>query len=1253
MPDVITRLIARHPELPLTANATIADIEKGAVNEAPAVHTPSIGGAPDDRARIAERVIEDRLRRSIVASSASASSAAMHAKVVAARAQDDARERHEIEATLCEWVDFEKAKPYSESPSRLLRAVADHGKRPIPPEFELNLNPFLLEDEGILDTAAVLYHRLRDAMPPAVDDGVPAVRLPKLRSEFIEALREDYAKRRMLAALLSPSGQPGQKMPFFDGFAIRNAQRKTFDDLVNSPEISTDPAFNALTVDERRHWLNQKFERMGESTLYAIGTPEHSLATALLRIQSYQREPITTQFDSPASLLAAFQTIEKAWSSNPSYPCHPRLLFAAHLARTNGIELMSPEHLMLVFENGVSNRALAELQKGNEVPIKWVALHFAQYEVGRLTWKAQGELAKTQIITSLFAALRTAAEGNEPIAEFARELRDRGALPAHTLVRSDREARVDALIDYANERLLATFGAPPRFDRGEAATAILRSHGLGEATIEESRAYVISGDNPDVSKNAYGDLVDEFLDRADWSGLIGSKMTLRRGVQITPRDALQEAEDRFNKSLRSNPWVLAKAQKNLWEKDILLTGESAVQEVERIVANFHTETENHRAWVRGIETWINMVPVAGPLYNIEEGIRHHDAARAAFGLLFLGADLFDLAAGAGGHGAASRRAHPVAVKMRHAVAHLDASIVDVATHPAMIEAAADPVNIAVRDGDIPLTHRGLAARARNGERNLRWRDYDVVHLEEESRIVLVKNFDGEYRELDWGSGRRVRSRPPLRLDPASGKLHPRYQPGEVLAPRVGTVRGSEVETRFTVDTVQRLLNRAGNAELREFERILDEHFEYKSSGPNESTFDAKGFFCGLYERSRTFRRLANRFQDVDGRVLNGTRAASKKWEMLVGERGPLGAPTKAYTDFEYRRIYMPKDETIEAMQYMTASGLQPISREQIYLHEMIHALTGSLDPARTVDMLNRGPVVYLTDKILNEGGYAFAEQVMYRRENSLSDMPRYDTIEYHREAAMQAAHAENRYLDPVVDGKRSRVPGETLVEGKPVQSRVTVREVNEIVRDVAMGEEDVFLAMDHFDTKFSKNFGFFVSQNTPAEVMASEAKNLANFYRRLYRKSETFRYLFDTRLDPAATWRFMLDESAPIGSLAQGASLQPVGTGSHEIYLLEDGLQYLSTEGLRDVEAERKLTYDMVRAMGGFDRLAPGETYRNRGGAVYLTDAILTEAGFHYPKQLVAALASDTDALAQSRLLAYQTSAQRAAVTEDRYIGRV
>jgi PipA protein len=1255
MPNVISRGFGTR--LPSSAAPADIDIVSERVGEAPAVQVSHVDDLPIKRSRSALLAIDNRMRRSIAARAAAADVPSEVAALASGKAAppnggSDALERQEIDSALREWVDYDKAARYDDSPSLLLQAVAAFDHRPIPPEFEMQLDPSLLEDEQILDTAAVLYDQLREgSSSPTRGADMP---LAERRRKFLVALREDYALRRALDALGAQSGEARQKTPFFDGFAIRNAKHKTFDELAALPEVSADPAFAALTMEKKRSLLEKKFAQMGESTLYAIGTPEHSLATALLRVQRYRGMPVPMQFDNRASLLEAFKQVEKDWTTQRFYPYHPRLLFAAHLARSDGYEVMSPDDLLLVYENRVASRALGELASGNDLPAKWVAQYLSQLEVKGLSWKAQGELARTQVIQSLFAALSEAADGSEPIAGFARELRDSGALSAKRFIGKDEKARLDALITYGNERLLAVFGAPPRFDRREAAVEVLRNHGLSQTEIDETRNYVIAGDNPHISRTNYGDLVDEFLERADWSGLVGSRMTLASGLQIVPRDELQQGEERFNNGLRSNLWVAARAQENLWTKDVQPTAQAQIEEVARIAGDLKTETESHRAWVRGAETWINTVPVAGPLYNIEEGIRHHDAARAAFGLLFLGVDLFDLGTAGGGRvrGGEVGRFHPVVAKMRHTVAHLDASMGDVASHPLMVKATVDPVDIAVRDGDIPLVRRDIAQRVRNGDRHVRWRDYDVVHLEHENRIVPVAQGDGQYYEIDWRSGRRVRVKSPLERNPLTGKLQPRHGTPDGIDADAPTIRGSEVEKRFTVDKVKGILKDAQRADLRDFDKIFGENFEYKSAN-GASTFDAEEFFGRLYKSSRTFRRLVNRFEDVESRVRNSTRDAFKKWELQVGEAGPLGSPRKAYTDFEHRRIYMPEADTIEAMEYMTAAGPRPMSPEQAYLHEMVHALTGARDPERMLDMLNRGPVVYLTDKILSEGGYAMAEQVMYRRENSLPDMPPQETVEYHRPSATDAAHAENRYLDPWVDARPTAVPEETLIEGVPIGSRITVRESKEIMHAVAMGDDDVFLSMDDFDTKFKKNFGFY-ARNGTTEVVASDATVVTNFYRRLYRKSETFRYLFDCM--PAvdagadATWRFMLDEEAPVGAVAQGASLHPASPSNKEIYLLDDGLRYLSSSGMRDVEFERKLTYDMVCAMGGFRKLAPAETYRNRGTAVYLTDRILQEAGFHYPKQLAAALASVGDRAAEDRLLAYQTSAQRSAAVEDRYM---
>lgn len=1140
-------------------------------------------GASTDRVMLPEALHERRIRRSVADAAAAARlfgsaaepDAAAEAGARAPRAAE-AEEIADIDAALRGWVDPRKAVQYVEHPGKLLNAVSDHYGRTVPFNFEASPDPRLLEDERVFDATAVLYRRLKDnafasssdtsgsfgtSSTSSTSSAGPAVSLAELRSAFTAALRENHTRRAALGLLLAPSGKSGQQTPFFDGFALRNAQRKTFDELMALPEVAADPVFMLLSPEQRRGLLQQRFDEIGESTLYRIGTPEHSLATALLRIQSYRGKALPPGLDNRETLIKTFRQIEQEWEREPFYPYHPRLLFAAHLARTDSVELLSiDDH---------SSKALM-----------------------------------TEVVA------------------------------------------------YGNERLFGRFGVLPAFDRGVAAVAILRGHGLSDEQIDHSRNYVIGGDNPNLSKSAFGDLVDEFLDRADWSGLLGSPMWLPTRARIVPRDELQAAEERFNVALPAQPSVIAYARENVWDSGQPLTRNAVTEEAERLAAGLAAETERHRSWMRGFETWINTVPVIGATYNIEEGVRHHDATRAALGLLFLGIDLFDLTTGSGGGGGA-RRTHPLAVKVQRALLHVDASMGDVLIHPAIVDAATDPVDIARRDSDIPERLLSLAERARAGERHIRWREHDVVHLEDEDRIGFVTNDDGVYSAVDWRTGRRSR-KGTIERDTLTGRFYSRKTSAARSADD-DSVRGSDVETRLTVDGVKAVLKGSNDAGMRDFEEIFDGCFVIRSPVAVSFTFDAKAFYANLYRNSRTFRRLVNHFDDAEGCARNATTGGWKKWELLVADVGPLGSPTKAHTDFDHRRIYLPKDDDIATMPYITASGSDFATSEHVYLHEMIHALTGARDPERMLAMLNRGPVVYLTDKILSEGGYRFAEQVMYRRADSLPDMPPHETTGYHREAATLAAHDENRYLDPFVDGKSARVPNETLVEGLPVADRQTVREVQDVVVEAAAGEDDVFVSMYDFETKFRQNFAFVTTVGAADEVSATDAKVVVDFLRRLFRKSSTFGYLMrqmpmagDSGND--AVWRFILDETPPADGLLQGASRHGPGINGRRIYVNGPDAAYLSEAGLRDVEFERQLTYDMVRAMGGFASLSPDAAYLNRGAAVYFTDAILSEAGFHFPRQLSAALAPAGDAAARRQLLATQTSAQRSAALEDRFL---
>lgn len=1156
-----------------------------------------------------------------------------------------------LNLSLTEWVDEDKARAYLDRPSDLLRAVAKQRHRIVPDAFSSTLDPSLLTDEAVLDEAALLHHRLHSRTAtagtgmPVSATGLPS--LSALRERFLEALDADYAKRRALDALFVPSPSLGQTTPYFDGFALRNLEGKSFDDLIQSQALWSDPALSALTVEQRRALLSQKFDEMAESTQFSMGSVPHSLATAVLRIDRYRGALPTVPGDEAAVVKALMQR-EGGWNSGESYPYHPRLLFAMHLARSSGIDVTSVEQLRLVYENQVSDPALESMYAGNDNAAAWIEHYLSGWEARGVRWKEGTPAQQAQVLVGLFDALRAAADEDGPVSAFAREIRAKGVLIPNRIVGADLEERAAATLAYGNERLLAAYGEPPRFDRREAAAAILRRHGVDNAALTDARRYVIVGDNPNVMKAAFGDAVDEFLDRADWVGLNGASMTVGGGASLKPREDLEREEEAFNDSLVSNPWVVAMAKERLRAQAKPTTHEATRRVADEIASNLAAETEVHRALVKGLDTWINTLPIAGPIYNIEEGVRHKDALRAAFGLLFLAADGFDLSMRSGG--ARAEGVHPVVPKLRRALGRIDGSSANMAGHPEMIEMSADPVLIGRRDADVPAQLRSLAREAR-ANRNVRWRDYDVVHLDEEDRIVPIRRDGDVYRAVDWHTGHRLREVSAIELDAQTGWGR---MPSPGVRPDERFVLGVDVAERLTVQGVKSLLGRANDLKPRHFDELFGESFALPSLAANRSQFAAASFYRKLYESSDTFRRVFNHYAQVDARARNRTAGPWKKWEFAIGEAAPLGAPSKAYTDFEHKRIYMPSDAAIKATSYLSADGPKAMTPEQAYLHEAIHALTGARDPERALDMLNRGPTVYLTDKILSEAGYAIPEQIMYRRRNSLSDMPIDQTVEYHASMAARAGEVENRYLDALIDAKRTAVTADTLIEGMPVASRATVADTKAMLDAIEDEQDGLFLTWSNFKTKFDNNFAFYVQDRTMTSELASDAMVVMDFYGRLYERSVTFRRMFDKMSVIDATqarpWRFVLEGDIEFDRLSPTARVHGAAEPNKKIYVLDDGSSYLTETGLREAEVERKLTYAMICAMTGLPKLPRAQSFANRGAAVFLTDRILKEAGFNYPRQLAAALVAAEDAATRMQLLAHQTSAMRSAALEDRYL---
>jgi phosphoribosylanthranilate isomerase len=1222
-----------------------------------------------------DAALEKRIRRSIQAPDIAlqASTTTIVIRGVAGIQREEAKSPHDA---LLAWVDLDKARVYADEPAELLRAVAHHHRHTISAAFEAEPELSLLEDTNVLDEAALLYHELHsDEKKGGLNTTAQA---GTVRSTFMAALRADYEKQRHLEALFAPPAEPERSAPFFDGFALRNANGKTFDQLLASPDTFRSPLLQTLSAAQKRALLEAKFAQMGLSMQYAIGTVDQALASTIMRAQRYQRVVETTRFTDQAELLRRFRGLEEQFAhERASSAVNPRLLFALLLARSSGVDIGGPDELFEPYVKELLPRLIEEGKNGNVQASRWAAGKLAMWNDGGIAWRDRDLSIRVQAVQSLMNELHASIGKGEPVSEVAAELKRLGAF-REWIVGTDWKTKALGVLAYSNERLMAAYGTPPQFDRTKAAADILLEYGMDEEEMEEERLYVIQGDSQHISESEFGDRVDEFLTRADWSGLSGSMMRVA-GQRIKPRDELQRAEEAFNDSMAASAWVIAKAKENLRARSQPLAQSLIDEEAARIAKAFKTETETHRNWMRGFHEWINMVPVVGPIYNIEEGVRHKDALQIVLGILFLGLDVFDfMGAGAGEVGEvgargaaheAAPREHAAVSNVRHAAGSIDVDADRVATNPLIVEAGIDPVHIGQRDAHLPEGMQGIAARVRAGETDLTWHGYDVVLVRNENRVALVEHAGGSYHEVDCKTRARVRNAPLIHRDAQTGVFRSGGGLRGGMRDEMGLGRDFDLESRYTVDKVSSLMKVADDTRVRDFDEIFDDGFDVAPPDPSVSTFDAREFYRKLYDTSSTFRRLMNNHADslddvfVDSELANARDAAQDsaggaptsptRWKIVASESDASRAGNKAYTDFDRRQVRLPSDADIAEMSYQSASGVETTTREQAYLHEMVHAMTGARDPERAVDMLNRGPVVYLTDKILSEAGYSIPEQVMYRRTNFLpeSDLSPHDTVEFHREAAAVAARVENRHLDRLVDRKSQKVAADTLVEGVPVSSRQTVEDTK-LTFDRVHATEAV-LDFEEFTKKFDELFAFAASNRGATAEVTAMAQDVTRFFNRLHERSPTFRALFEEMPDVhmVGEWQFVLERRVALAELPAGKAGSCVNRASHRIYVFDDDTMYLSPEGLREVERERALARAMVCVMTGLGRrMPPAEAFMNRGADVVVAERILSDAGYNLPQQLVAGLAVASDEASMARLLSYQTSAQRSVAVEDRYL---
>jgi len=1187
-----------------------------------------------------------------------------------------------LRESLDEWVDYGKAGAQAGSAQGILQAVlAQHGVA-LSGEAPFDLSQ--IEDDGWVDEAALLYHLVQNG---GANRQTAAPPLAQLRAAFEAKLRAEDVRRQSLDSLLAPPQDPAGKAPYFDGFVLRNAFGKTFDELLQSPDISSDPAFRGLPVEQKRSLLEARFAEMGESTQYRIGTPEHSLASILIRMAKFAGQPAPAPFASTDDLAAAFMRAENQWEGQrDSFPLHPRLYYAMHLAQSSGVETMSTAQLEQRY-NAILKLAVQHRERtGDWDPQLWLQSVPSKWNADGSMWNQRGDAVKQEALLATLDALRAMSEREtrppglvaERVWNFAQTVKQAGLL-GEVLAGTDHKEQLAAVLTHGQERLQVNFGTPTKFEPLEAARSILRGYGMSEEQLNHERRYTLLTVEHPLGEQRVGTPADEFLERARLTfrlpripgtelvaavaETVPMPLTMQVGNHVfTPMQELQKAEVAYNAALPTNPWVRARAQENLRMASSTMTRAQVEAEIRRIAPDYQVETEYWRAAKSVGWAVITQVPFLGGGARIIDGIRNKDINEV---LLGVGSIMLDYGPARGGKpsiklGGLEPHLRQGASDFHAVTTKLNIPTVQVSDHAEFfaerapgrfgIGGADETPQVGLRDGNVPPEFRPLAQQVRNGEA-ASWNGHQLVRLANEDRVVPVRErTPGVYEEIEWHTGERSRERGLIRRDPASNTYRSdlRLKGGGKFLDSWGR----SVKKRITAMDVRHAISQANDLGQRNFRRVFADYFAMRDAGAamrdweggphGNSTIaieNVTAFLEGLYQRSHTFRRLFNRFDDVS------TRSSEFRNQWLInfgGSFNRLGirVPTVYWGE---RAIDFPASVSqIQGVHFTSAnaSGLTPYSKENMVLHELLHVMTTLKDPGMGHD---RGAIVYLTDKILNEAGHDFEERVTYLDTYNGSNDPLWRD-------AVKDAHVENRLLDPMLDASRFPPTGDTLVQGQPLRQRVTVAQWQELPANVRQAPAAAVAAGRPGPVPWQSlqdRFQFQGAERRDGRSMHA----LTRLSQRFLKKSPTFRALLANMPQrPGGKWQFEFGAEAARTQLEHPLS-GAASAARGKIYLFDDGTLYLSEKGTREVEYERRVALGFVNAMTGLAGPSSEAALQNRGAVVRLVDRILAESGFRKSEQLLAARAMPDEA-SLACLLSYQTSARRSAATEDAFLAQ-
>ncbi|MCY0386939.1 PipA/GogA/GtgA family type III secretion system effector [Robbsia sp. Bb-Pol-6] len=648
---------------------------------------------------------------------------------------------------------------------------------------------------------------------------------------------------------------------------------------------------------------------------------------------------------------------------------------------------------------------------------------------------------------------------------------------------------------------------------------------------------------------------------------------------------------------------------------------------------------------------LSLLPFVVPAYDIEEGIRHGNETRALRGAFQFGADL--LMTWLGGRVEASL-ALPAALPLvengeRATLGMLhrgletlgDARALSLPlTERVSVEPAIPMVTLA--DTDLPLRYRPLASRARDGEivpvelPNVP--RAGLVHLPRENRVIPVGLAGDVIWELDW-NGHIVAPMSDARLGELKPKIRTELRHPAASAEPADT---ATIANGVTVTSTTRWLDahatapptRGANSNSFAATVLTDLMTIDEENGEQLRIFQELGL---AYRRSETFRLLAR------GAALR-TNPSPLRFD-IRSEAIPAYAPAEHV-------ITLPPADELAEIEYLGATGAVHFNPKDVWIHEVVHAMTLLTDPPPALAATHRGPVVYLTDRILYEINRPAPERIAYAVPATRARTLGKTDLKHTAERVIR----ENLMLDAQL-ARRTPISPDTLVRGTPVGQRATVLAAKRIEESIVHASSasrtpripfpDELVARLHGDT-------FLASEHSSAHLRL--LRHFVEHARYLYDGSAWARKFLDAWLERDPTTRWTLHRFSRILAEREGTPCR-VDTSYRRIELsLASSFAYLSPTGLKPYTMQRRVA-TLLAELGLPARTRTANAIdidTERGAAVYVENKLLGLADDSEDRRIAARIWRDRPPNPPAADIPVNpTLARRAADDEDRFLASV